>query len=134
MRYLPVIMNQVASLRTRIFFTGITKGWHTGAYVDIAHARTSPPPTNVFDGYVDAKVRSMIWKIRTDLDRFSESEAGILENHGYFEVYRRIQSKLPQLVPTGFKATTPHPDLVSSEKVIAALEGSDKRKLFFIRL
>ena len=134
MRYLPVIMNQVGSLRRRIFFTGITKGWHNGVFVDIAHERKAGPPTAVFDGYVDPKVRAMIAGVRTDLDRFTSEEAGILENHGYFEMYRRILSKLPELIPTGFKPMTPHPDLVSGAKVIDALKTSHKRSFFFMRL
>ena len=135
MRNLPVMMNQVASLRKRIFFTSITKGWHDGAYIDISHERTTSPVSGVFDGYVDKNLRAMIAAIRTDLDTFSDAEARILENHGYFETYRRITGKLPALITNkNFQPVTPHPEWESCTRAAKALEHSDKRKFFFIRL
>lgn len=134
-RNLPVIMNQVGSLRKRMYFTGITKKWHTGVYVDIGHERTSAPEPGSFDGYVDEEVREMIAGIRTDLDHFSDEESKILENHGYFEMYRRIIGKAPELIVNeSFKPKTPHPDLVCCGPVKKALKWSHKRKLFGIPL
>jgi len=134
-RNLPVIMNQVGSLRKRMYFTGITKEWHKGVYVDIGHERTSKPTPGAFDGYIDADVRAMIADIRTDLDHFSDEESKILENHGYFEMYRRIIGKAPEFIANkDFAPKTPHPDLVCCGPVRKALRWSHKRKLFGIRL
>ena len=130
MRYLSVMMNQVASLRTRMFFTGVTKKWHTGVLIRIGRERTTKAAAAAtqFDGYVDKEVRSMIAGIRTDLDRFTDAEARILENHGYFETFRRINANLPGLISNpGFNGITPHPDWVDESKVRKALEQSSKR-------
>ena len=72
MRYTTVIMNQVASLRKRVFFTGIKKGWYDGLYIGIGYERTFPRPGAEFDGYVDPAVRKLISGIRTDLDMFND--------------------------------------------------------------
>lgn len=134
-RNLPVIMNQVGSLRKRMYFTEITRQSHDGVYVDIGHERTSAPTPGAFDGYVDEKVRAMIAGIRTDLDSFSDEEAMILENHGYFEMCRRIIGKAPDLIANpSFVPKTPHPDLVCCGPVTKALRWSHKRKLFSIPL
>lgn len=129
MRYTAVMMNQVVSLRVRMFFTGITKGWHKGAYIDIGHERkTKPAAGNSFDGYVDAKVREKIAGIRTDLDRFTEAEACILENHGYYETFRRIKEKIPEMMSDQtFEGITPHPEWTDGARVMTALAKSDKR-------
>lgn len=127
MRYMTVMMNQVASLRKRIFFTGITEKRYTGAYINIAYERTAPPGTN-FDGYVSSELRNMIAGVRTDLDRFTEAEASILENHGYYETLRRIKEKQPQLMADPlFEGITPHEDWIDEDNVKKALASSSRR-------
>lgn len=134
-RNLPVIMNQVASLRKRMYFTEITRDSQEGVYVDIGHDRKTPLTPGTFDGYFDKDVRAMIAAIRTDLDKFSDEEAMILENHGYFEMYRRIIGKAPELIANkSFVTKTPHPAMESTEAVTKALKWSHKRKLFGIPL
>lgn len=129
MRYTTVMMNQVASLRKRMFFTGITKKWHTGVYIDIGYERATVPATGgAFDGYADGNIRDMIAGIRTDLDRFTEGEACILENHGYYEAYRRIKGKLSdQMADPAFVGSTPHPEWTDETSVKKALRSSGKR-------
>lgn len=134
-RNLPVIMHQVASLRIRMFFTGITKEWHKGVYVDIGHERTTKQTPGIFDGYFDKDVRAKIADIRTDLDKFSDEEAMILENHGYFEMYRRIIGVAPGFIANAnYVPKTPHPAMELSGPVNEALKWSHKRKLFGIPL
>lgn len=128
MRYTTVIMNQVASLRKRVFFTGIKKGWYDGLYIGIGYERTFPRPGAEFDGYVDPSVRKLISGIRTDLDMFNDSEARILENHGYHETHNRVMRSLPTLVKNpNYKPATPHPEWEDESKLSTALSSSHRR-------
>ena len=133
MRNVTVALNQAASLRKRIFFTGVTKSWYKGTLISIARLRESKPGIP-FDGYSNPEVRSMIAGVRTDLDRFTDDEARILENHGYFEAFRRVTGKSRLEIPNpNFTLKTPHGEWEDEDKVRKALENSSK-KFFLPRL
>lgn len=126
LRYNTVIMRQVGALRKRMFFSGITRRLYTGAYIHIGSKEK--PAGEVFRGYRTDKARGMISSIRTDLDRFEEAEARILENHGYFEMHNRITLKLNGLIEnTSYVPKTPHPDFENEQAVIDALARSGNR-------
>lgn len=130
MRNLPVLMNQIASLRERIFFTHIGENGRSGTLIQIGRIRKSLAGAT-FDGYVNAKTRSMIAGIRTDLDRFSDAEACILENHGYFETLRQVKAHLSALMDDPkFLGKIPNPAWLDDTLVQAALKRSHSRYVF----
>lgn len=126
LRYNSVIMRQVGALRKRIFFTGINRKLYSGAYVQIGSKEK--PRGLGFLGYVTDEARERIASIRTDLDRFDEAEAKILENHGYFEMHNRITTKLKDLIKNpAYNPKTPHPDWEDEKLVVGALSSSHRR-------
>lgn len=100
-----------------------------GAYWGIGSARTS------FDrgdtkGYSKDLARDVIAKIRTDLDAFSEAEAAILENHGYYLADAAIRKHVTQLLPDPLpELRPPHPQWVDEARVREALRESSRRKI-----
>src|SRR5690606_40674769 len=128
LRVNSVIMRQVGSLRKRIFFTGISREQHSGGYISIGSEGVPPVKAGAFNGYRGPETRTMISSIRTDLDLFDDSEARILENHGYYEMFHRLTAKLSYLLPTPLpSATTPHPAWTDELAVAEALRDSGKR-------
>jgi NTE family protein len=125
LRYLAVIMNQVAALRKQSFNTDIGNGLHDGLYCGIGRGLVAS--TVPFSGYTKTMTTNALSKIRTDLDRFSDSEAKILENHGYFVMLNRLSSKLPALMPMGFSLKIPHASLAEEGMVTSLLKRSHRR-------
>jgi NTE family protein len=122
LRYTSVIQNQAHAVRTRMFFAGISEGWHTGARWGIG--------TRVGDGgvgYSDA-VTDRISRIRTDLNRFTDAEQRILENHGYCVTDLRLRAQAPELLPAEpSPANPPHPEWMDENAARRALRASDQR-------
>ncbi len=128
LRYNSVIMRQVGALRKRIFHADISRGSRRGIYVGIDSPVGSRQEDSPFLGYVSGEVRRSIATIRTDLDRFEEAEAQILENHGYFEMYNRVKAHLGSLISNEqFSPATPHPEWEDETRVLKALEKSSGR-------
>lgn len=123
MRYTSVVQNQAHAVRTRMFFTGISEGWHAGAAWGIA-TKLDGAAT----GYSDALVTQCISQIRTDLNRFTDAEQRILENHGYCVADHRLREKAPQLLPSNPpRAEPPHPVWMDEAQARRALRDSHKR-------
>jgi hypothetical protein len=121
-------MNQVASLRKRDFFASINKRLHDGVYWGIKSKGIKAPNVQPFEGYSDSFVAASISTIRTDLDRFNDNEAKILENHGYYVTCRRITDKAPHLIRNAnFSSRTPHKDHVTEQELSKLLKKSHKR-------
>jgi NTE family protein len=76
-------------------------------------------------------IKNYIATIRTDLDSFSEAEAAVLENHGYWLADTAIQKHVHALMPATVPAlNVPHPEWAGSEdKIREALKDSSKRTL-----
>jgi NTE family protein len=120
-RYTSVVMNQARSLRSRMFFAGITSGAHTGAYWSI-----DTPSEG--QGYPQDLIRDCIAEIRTDLDAFTDAEQRILENHGYWVADARVRARLPDLpTPDAPPPSAPSPEWMDPRRVSQALRGSDRR-------
>src|SRR5206468_1493548 len=79
-------------------------------------------------GYGDG-VRRRIWKIRTDLNNFTEGEIACLENHGYSLADAAVRSyAAPTLCQNpGAPFQWPYPDWLDEERCKAALAESQQR-------
>jgi NTE family protein len=122
LRYTSVIQNQAHAVRTRMFFAGIDEGWHTGARWGIGAQTSRTEP-----GYSD-ELTERIARVRTDLNRFTDGEQRILENHGYCVTDARLREHAPELLPAQPPpAAPPHPAWMDEKKARAALRASDKR-------
>jgi NTE family protein len=122
MRYTSVVQGQAHSVRTRMFFTGITEQRHAGTVWGIG--------TRLGDGagYPDDLVAQRISQVRTDLDPFTDAEQRILENHGYFVADQRLREKVPHIVPADPPpAVAPHPEWMDPARARRALRSSHKR-------
>jgi NTE family protein len=130
-RYQAIQERQARALRKRWLMASFAQGTVEGAYWGVGSA-----PTRYADGavgYSKALAREVVAEIRTDLDAFSDAEAAVLENHGYFLADAALRRHAPALLSERpSPAVAPHPDWMpparSEESVRAALEGSARRK------
>lgn len=82
LRYVSVLDAQARALRRRWLVSSFEEGRLEGTYWGIGSAAKRYEQTRQGEYSYDNAQR-YIAKIRTDLDAFSETEMGILENHGY---------------------------------------------------
>jgi NTE family protein len=123
LRYTSVVMNQAQSLRRRMFFGGIDRRSYTGTRWDLRTTTSAGGP-----GYSDEIVTGTIARIRTDLDRFTEAEQMVLENHGYCAVETRFREKLSKEIPDdATDAQVPHPEWMDEDRVRHSLRRSHAR-------
>ena len=71
-----------------------------------------------------------IAKIRTDLDKFSDAEASILENHGYLLADAAVQQHLKGKIVVNAPLRVPYRDWMDETKAAPAIEDSWKRPIF----
>jgi NTE family protein len=125
--YVSIQGNQAPGLRKRWpisnFLTGVMEGTYWGMGSVTANYRPQTPA-----GYSEG-LSAMIAKIRTDLDRFSEGEKAILENHGYLLAEAAVQQHLPSLVPQLVPLLMPHPQWMKELNAKKVLKDSWKRKI-----
>jgi NTE family protein len=84
-------------------------------------------------GYPEDLQLSHIGEIRTDLDAFTDAEARILENHGYFMADLAIRRHARHLDRTGVAFTAPHREYLDEAAVRTALRVSHSRLRFWSR-
>ena len=84
-------------------------------------------------GYPDDLQESLIGEIRTDLDAFTEAEAKILENHGYYMADMAIRRHARHLVTTDADFVVPHREYLGDEVLESALRVSHSRLYFWSR-
>ncbi|HEX9929495.1 MAG TPA: patatin-like phospholipase family protein [Pyrinomonadaceae bacterium] len=127
-RYTMTMLNQVQALRKRMLHTEIKRKYLQGAYWSLNYFSSKTDGDHDFIGYNQQLVTDKITKIRTDLDRFNEAEARILENHGYFAANAQILKSAPELISANAPPiTTPSMDWVSEAIIYKALKNSHKR-------
>jgi len=99
-----------------------------GTYWGIGSSRSS---YGLDGGYSDDLAKNFIAPIRTDLDSFSDAEASILENHGYWVADAAIQKHVPELLPAQVPPlNVPYPSWSGpEERIKEALKDSSKRTL-----
>jgi len=131
-RYVAIQERQSRALRKRWLIASLATGALQGAYWGVASApsRYDGP----FAGYSKELAAEVIARIRTDLDGFSDAEAGVLENHGYLLAEAALQRHLPALVPDGRPpAVVPHPEWFpptrTEKEIREALRGSGRSRL-----
>lgn len=132
LRYSDILSNQVGSLRKRWLIAGFLAGQGPGrlrgSYWGIGSAPGHYRPGAA--GYSVGLVDDVISRVRTDLDAFSESEAFVLENHGYCLAEAGVQEHVPELLGTApLPFRIPHPELMEEARVRQELKDSSIRHL-----
>jgi NTE family protein len=132
-RYQAIQEQQARALRKRWLIAAFRQESRAGTYWGIGGASERYEGGAL--GYSKALAAEVIAAIRTDLDRFSDAEAAVLQNHGYALADAALRRHVPDLVPaTAAAAHVPHPDWFpparSEEEIRAALRGSARRKTF----
>jgi NTE family protein len=128
-RSAAVLWNQSQVVQKRWIISGFDAGQLLGTYWGISSSPMhyeQKPGTDAFPGYSPALARDVIARIRTDYDAFSDAEAAVLENHGYFMVEAAARAHLPQLQRSPLRA--PHPAWMNETKIRAALWESGLKK------
>lgn len=128
-RYQGIQERQARALRKRWLVSSFINKVMKGAYWGVGSA---PSRYGRADGYSKELALQVIAEIRTDLDAFSDPEAAVLENHGYFLADAAIRSHVPDLLPNPVPPVEPpHPDWHPPRKSEAAireeLKDSGKR-------
>ena len=127
-RFISIPENQALALRKRWLISNFDSGQLKGTYWGIGASRSSYG----FDGgYSDNLTRNFIAAIRTDLDSFSDAEASVLENHGYWLADAAIRKHVPQLLPKDIPPLkVPYPEWAGPEdKIKEALKDSATRSV-----
>ena len=128
-RYVAVVDNQARALRKRWLLASLTAGDYRGAYWSVRSATTSYSPGDR-SGYTKPLATDVISRIRTDLDAFSEAEAAVLENHGYWLAEAALRSHSPDLIPAAAPSPkAPRPEWMDEARVREALWTSHRRRL-----
>lgn len=126
-RYSEILYNQVVAVRKRWLMSNFLSHELEGAYWGCGSA---PERYGDYPGYSKLLAKEVISQIRTDLDRFSDAEAAVLENHGYLLVEAAINkhaSNFSKLIDAPLKI--PYPDWMDEKKVRLALKDSHKTKI-----
>lgn len=127
-RFISIPENQALAIRKRWLISNFVSGQLRGTYWGIGGTADA---YGISQGYSDDLAKNYIAAIRTDLDQFSDAEASILENHGYWLADAAIRKHVPELLPTPLPAlTVPNPEWAGPEqKIKNALKDSAKRTL-----
>jgi len=95
-RYIAIPENQALALRKRWLISNFMSGELEGTYWGVGSLTANYGPSAP-SGYSQGMVTE-IAKIRTDLDKFSDAEVSILENHGYLLAEAAVQQHLKGMV------------------------------------
>jgi len=131
-RYSAIAQNQAHAVRVRWLIDSFKSDQFEGAYWGVGSAPSSYDTS--YPGYTKALATDVISRIRTDLDAFSDAEAAVLENHGYWLADAALRKHVPDL----FEASAPpprapHADWMDETKIRAALRDSSLRQIPFGR-
>jgi len=132
-RYQAVQETQSRYLRRRWLMASDAAGFLHAVYWAVSSAASSYAPGSTI-GYSKAFAREVIAEIRTDLDSFSDPEAAVLQNHGYFLAEAAIKAHAAALLPTTAPPLIPpfpdwSPPNKSEVDIRLALKNSSKRTL-----
>lgn len=126
-RYQAIQEEQTRRLRRRSLRIGMKKGTFRGAMWSVGSVRGE-------GGYSRAFAREVLAEIRTDLDRFSEIEAGALLNHGYLCAAGAIAARVAEIGRAEVAVVPPRPELLpprmGEDELRKALAKSGERYAF----
>lgn len=126
-RFISIPENQALALRKRWLISNFVANQLKGTYWGIGSCADD---YGIQQGYSNDLIKNSIAKIRTDLDSFSEAEAAVLENHGYWLADAAIRTHVPDLPSAIPDLNVPHPEWAAPEdKIREALKDSGKRML-----
>ena len=127
-RFISIPESQALAVRKRWLISNFVAKQLKGTYWGIG---STAYDYGVEQGYSNDLAKNYISAIRTDLDKFSDAEASILENHGYWLADAAIRKHVPELLPVNVPPLkVPNPDWqVPEEKIKDALKNSGKRTL-----
>jgi NTE family protein len=127
-RFISIPENQALAVRKRWLISNFVAKQLKGTYWGIG---STAYDYGVQQGYSNDLAKNYISAIRTDLDRFSDAEASILENHGYWLADAAIRKHVSELLPANVPPLkVPNPEWVGpEEKIKDALKNSGKRTL-----
>ncbi len=124
-RYVAIPENQALAVRKRWLIASFIEKRLKGTYWGIG---SSAHEYGFDQGYSEALAHEVIAAIRTDLDSFSDAEASVLENHGYWLADAAIRKWLPEMLPDPLPPLfVPHPKWAAPEsKIREALRDSHR--------
>jgi len=134
-RYIAIPENQALAVRKRWLISNFiareTNGPNygiNGTYWGIGGACSD---YGINHGYSKDLATNYIATIRTDLDSFSEAEASVLENHGYWLADAAIRTHVPGLIFVDPPVQIPNPEWPADaeDKIKESLRDSRKRTL-----
>lgn len=133
-RYPDIMGNQARALRKRwlisSFITGDGPGGLpglNGTYFATTSDITRYDPNSKL-GY-SSPTAHKIAQIRTDLDKFSDAEQAVLQNHGYLLCDIAIKTHLPALYQSAPALDIPFKEWMDDAKALAAIRNSAKQHL-----
>lgn len=126
--YLSIISMQSDSLRRLDLIKSYIGHARAGAYWGISSAPSRY--RGAAEGYSKDLAETVISRIRTDMDAFSDAEIAVLENHGYLLADIAIEVHAPQLKSISAPKKIPYPDFMDEDKVSSALRDSHERRWF----
>jgi NTE family protein len=128
-RFISIPEKQALAVRKRWLIASFLTGTLAGTYWGIGGSASD---YGVKQGYSKKLATRYIAPIRTDLDSFSDAEASVLENHGYWLADVAIKTHLSKLYPCNAPvARAPNLDWdCSEEKIERALQHSPQRTVF----
>jgi NTE family protein len=113
LRINDIMGNQAEALRKRWLIASFVRGDYGGTYWGVkSDVADYPRPAGTADDrprYSPDLVAHVISAIRTDMDRFSDAEVAVLENHGYLLADAAVRAHVPDL-HDGSKPSLPHPN------------------------
>jgi NTE family protein len=132
-RYQGIQERQARGLRKRWLVASYQQGVFDGAYWGVGGAIADED--EVGPGYGKALARDVIAEIRTDLDAFSDAEAGALVNHGYLMADAALRRNVAHILPEALPPlAVPHPEWLppacGEDRLRAALRDSGRRRSF----
>jgi hypothetical protein len=96
LRFTDVMGDQAEAVRKRWLIASYTQEVYGGTYWGIASAVSKYEIPDAI-GYTEGLADEIISTVRTDMDKFSDAEAGVLENHGYTLAEVAVRKHIPQL-------------------------------------
>lgn len=126
--YLEITGKQAGSLRKRQLIADFCEKRRAGAYWGISSAASKYRPDA--EGYSNELAETIIARVRTDMDAFSDGEIGVLANHGYLLADIAIEVHAPQLKAISTPKRMPFPEYFDEAKARTALRHSHERRWF----